>query len=67
MTNTHIIEVFVHEDEAKDDRELAWLAEQRTREHAVNAVNLVLHPEILTKRCRHGQRQGFADAGPARR
>ncbi len=25
MTNTHIIEVFVHEDEAKDDRELAWL------------------------------------------
>ena len=25
MTNTHIIEVFVHEDEAKDGRELAWL------------------------------------------
>ena len=44
MTNTHIIEVFVHEDEAKDDRELAWLMEQRTREHAVNAVKLVLHP-----------------------
>jgi riboflavin synthase len=67
MTSTHIVEVFVHEDEAKDDRELAWLAERRTREHAVNAVNLVLHPEILTKDAGTGQRQGFPDAGPARR
>ena len=67
MTNTHIIEVFVHEDEAKDDRELAWLMEQRTREHAVNAVKLVLHPKELEKDAGTGQRQGFADAGPARR
>ena len=66
-TNKHIIEVFVHEDEAKDDAELAWLAGQRTREHAVNAVKLVLHPEALTKDAGTGQRQGFADAGPARR
>ena len=49
MTNTHIIEVFVHEDEAKDDRELAWLMEQRTREHAINAVKLVLHPRDLER------------------
>jgi riboflavin synthase len=67
MTNTHIIEVFVHEDEAKDDRELAWLAEQRTREHAVNAVKLVLYPKDLEKEAGTGQRQGFPDAGPARR
>jgi len=67
MTNRHIIEVFVHEDEAKDDAELAWLAEQRTREHAENAVKLVLHPEALTKDAGSGQRQGFPDAGPARR
>jgi riboflavin synthase len=67
MTNTHIIEVFAHEDEAKDDRELAWLAEQRTREHAVNAVKLVLHPDALVKEAGTGQRQGFPDAGPARR
>ncbi len=67
MTNTHIIEVFVHEDEAKDDRELAWLMEQRTREHAVNAVKLVLHPKELEKDAGTGQRQGFADAGPAHR
>ena len=67
MTNTHIIEVFVHEDEAKDDRELAWLMEQRTREHAVNAVKLVLHPRDLERVAGTGQRQGFEDAGPARR
>lgn len=66
MTNTHIIEVFVHEDEAKDERELAWLAEQRTREHAVNAIRLILYPEELTRMAGTGQRQGFADAGPAR-
>ncbi len=67
MTNTHIIEVFVHEDEAKDDRELAWLMEQRTREHAVNAVKLVLHPKDLERQAGTGQRQGFEDAGPARK
>jgi riboflavin synthase len=67
MTNTHIIEVFVHEDEAKDEPELVWLAEQRTREHAVNAIKLVLYPEELVKDAGTGQRQGFPDIGPARR
>lgn len=66
MTNHHIIEVFVHEDEAGSDAELAWLAEQRTREHVVNAVRLVLHPESLVREAGTGQRQGFTDAGPAR-
>jgi len=66
MTNKHIIEVFVHEDEAKDDRELAWLLEQRTREHAVNAVRLLLYPRELEREAGTGQRQGFPDAGPAR-
>ncbi|OPX63199.1 MULTISPECIES: riboflavin synthase [unclassified Methanoregula] len=67
MTNKHIIEVFVHEDEAKNDRELAWLMEQRTREHAVNAVKLILRPQDLVKDAGTGQRQGFPDAGPARK
>ncbi|MDO9034740.1 MAG: riboflavin synthase [Methanoregula sp.] len=67
MTNTHIIEVFVHEDEAKDGKELAWLSEQRTREHAVNAVKLILRPRDLENEAGTGQRQGFEDAGPARR
>lgn len=64
MTNTHIIEVFVHEDEAGDERELASLAEQRTREHAKNVIKLLYHPEELTREAGTGQREGFEDAGP---
>ncbi len=67
MTNTHIIEVFVHEDEAKNAAELVWLAEQRTREHAVNVIKLALYPDELMKDAGTGQRQGFPDIGPARR
>lgn len=63
MTNTHIIEVFVHEDEAGDERELASLAEQRTREHAKNVIKLLYHPEELTREAGTGQREGFEDAG----
>ncbi|PWR72242.1 riboflavin synthase [Methanospirillum lacunae] len=65
MTNRHIIEVFVHEDEAADDSELAWLAEQRAREHAVNVIKL-MRPGTLEREAGSGQRQGFSDAGAAR-
>lgn len=65
-TNTHIIEVFVHEDEAKDVKELAMLAEQRAREHALNAYWLLFSPKELEKRAGTGQRQGFTDAGRLR-
>ena len=64
MTNTHIIEVFVHEDEGKDEKELAWLADRRTREHAVNVYDLLFRPERLTARAGQGFRQGFEDKGP---
>jgi riboflavin synthase len=60
----HIIEVFVHEDEAKSEKELAWLAERRSREHAVNAYDLIFRPEKLTKNAGKGFRQGFEDVGP---
>jgi riboflavin synthase len=66
MAEKHIIEVFVHEDEAKDAKELAFLAEQRTREHAANAYSLLFKPEELTRKAGTGQRQGFKDAGPIR-
>lgn len=66
MCNKHIIEVFVHEDEAKDEKELVWLADQRAREHALNVVDLLFHPEHLTKQAGLGKREGFTDAGPAR-
>ncbi|MEM3341390.1 MAG: riboflavin synthase [Thermoplasmata archaeon] len=66
LTDTHIIEVFVHEGEAKDDKELEWLAKKRAAEHAHNAYWLVKNPARLTKMAGTGQRQGFEDAGPAR-
>jgi riboflavin synthase len=66
MTNKHIIEVFVHEDEAKNDKELAWLAEQRASEHAINAYDLIFKPERLTRQAGSGLREGFKDAGPVK-
>ncbi|ATU08024.1 riboflavin synthase [Methanohalophilus portucalensis] len=66
MTNTHIIEVFVHEDEGKDEKELAFLMENRAREHALNVVDLLFKPEKLVKQAGTGQRQGFEDVGSLR-
>ncbi len=66
ITNTHIIEVFVHEDEAKNEAELAWLMEKRTREHAQNALKLLFRQEQLQREAGTGQRQGFADVGAIR-
>ena len=54
-----------HGDEAASDDELAWLAERRAREHAVNAYDLLFRPERLARMAGTGQRQGFEDAGPA--
>ena len=64
MTNTHIIEVFVHEDEATDDGTLAFLSDKRAREHAVNVYNMLFRPDELSKNAGKGLRQGFKDAGP---
>jgi riboflavin synthase len=58
--------VFVHEDEAKSEKELYRLAENRAREHALNALDLIFNPENLTKKAGKGLRQGFEDAGPLR-
>jgi len=64
LTGRHIIEVFVHEDEAKGEKELAFLADRRTREHAHNVIKLMSGK--LSREAGTGQRQGFADAGPIR-
>ncbi len=63
-----LLEVFVHMDEVDpdDDEGLAWLARERTREHAENAYWMVYDPEELRRQAGTGQRQGFEDAGPAR-
>ncbi|MFQ6105919.1 MAG: riboflavin synthase [Candidatus Hydrothermarchaeaceae archaeon] len=64
MTNKHILEVFVHEDEAEGSKELAELCENRAREHALNALKLLFHPEKLARNAGTGQREGYPDAGP---
>jgi len=64
LTNKHIIEVFIHEDEGKSEKDLYSICENRARKHAHNAVWLVGHPEILAKRAGTGRRQGREDAGP---
>jgi riboflavin synthase len=66
LCNKHILEVFVHEDEAENEKELAWLAEQRSREHAINALDLLFKPEKLVKNAGKGLKEGFEDAGPLR-
>ena len=63
ICNKHIIEVFVHEDEAENVNEIAWLAEKRSREHALNLIDLLFNPEKLIKNAGKGLRQGFEDAG----
>lgn len=67
MTGKHIIEVFVHEDEADDDKELARLAEERAREHAQNVYRLLFKPDELKKLAGTGRREGGPDVGPIRR
>ncbi|MBA2840583.1 riboflavin synthase [Methanococcus maripaludis] len=67
MTNKHIIEVFVHEDEAINGKELDWLAKRRAEEHAENVYYMLFKPEFLQKSVGKGLRQGFEDAGAARK
>ena len=65
MTSTHILEVFVHMDEARSDAELIAVCRNRVAEHAANAYWLVEKPGELLRRAGTGQRQGFADVGAA--
>ncbi len=65
MTNKHIIEVFVHEDEAKNGEELDWLAKRRAEEHAENVYYMLFDKKYLEKKAGQGLRQGFEDVGPA--
>ena len=66
MCNKQILEVFVHEDEGRDEKELAWLADNRAREHALNTLDLLFKPEKLVKKAGKGLREGFEDAGSLR-
>ncbi len=64
LLKKHIVEVFVHEFEGKDEADLRSIFENRARKHAVNAVLLVSKPDELVKFAGKGIRQGRKDAGP---
>ncbi|MBA5941974.1 MAG: riboflavin synthase [Methanophagales archaeon] len=80
LTSTHIIEVFVHEDEievgveedietgveaeAGSPKALAWLADRRAREHAQNVIKMLFKPDAIDREAGTGKREGFEDAGP---
>jgi riboflavin synthase len=64
LTSTHILEVFVHENEEEDPADLLPIGEARARKHALNAYWMLYEPEQLERRAGQGVRQGYADAGP---
>jgi riboflavin synthase len=64
LTSTHILEVFVHENEEDDPAALAKVCVERARKHARNAYWMLYEPGQLTRRAGQGVRQGFEDAGP---
>lgn len=66
MTNKHILEIFVHEDEAESGEELQKLCDSRAREHAQNMMRMLFNPEKMIRRAGTGQREGFQDVGPAK-
>ncbi|MBI4361076.1 riboflavin synthase [Candidatus Micrarchaeota archaeon] len=63
LTNKHIVEVFVHEKEARNESDLKSLFVDRTQKHAENAARLVLQPDWFTRRAGKGLRQGRDDVG----
>jgi riboflavin synthase len=63
LTNKHIIEVFVHENEAWSEKEFFEIADNRVRKHVTNAVLIVTDPDSLIESAGKGVRQGKSDEG----
>lgn len=66
LTNKHVIEVFVHLDEAKNEKELFDIVKNRAYDHTINAVALLKGKESLSKKAGLGVRQGKQSAGSIR-
>ena len=65
LTNKHVIDVTIHEDEAEDEATLKKIAINRAQKHALNAVKLLKGGRTaLTPYAGQGLRQGYPDAGP---
>lgn len=63
MLNKHVLEVFVHLDEGKDEKELLKITEDRVRKHTFNAIALLKGKDALREFAGKGIRQGHKDAG----
>lgn len=66
QTNKHIIEVFVHLDEGKNEKELLEIVKNRTYDHTINTISLLKGKETLSKRAGKGIRQGKENVGEVR-
>ena len=64
MTNKHILEVFVHLDEAKTEKGIYKITKNRAEKHALNALALLKGKTALTPYAGMGRRQGKEDEGP---
>ncbi len=64
LTNKHILEVFIHLDEANDDNELYKITKDRTEKHTINAIALAKNKSALQNQAGQGKRQGHEDHGP---
>lgn len=64
MSGKHIVEVFVHQNEAWSEAELAEICQARIRSHVHNAVSMLRDPYGLVPRAGQGRRQGKEDEGP---
>jgi riboflavin synthase len=64
LVGKHILEVFIHPDEAKSETDLLNIAKDRSAKHAMNALALLEGKEALSKNAGMGKRQGKSDEGP---
>ncbi len=62
-TGKHVVDVIVHRNEAKGEKEFFDICRNRAYKHAVNVYWLMEAPEELTKRAGTGERQGFESEG----
>ncbi|MDA1197246.1 MAG: riboflavin synthase [Nanoarchaeota archaeon] len=63
LTNTHILKVFVHMDEASSNEDLIALTKDRVYKHTENAIALMKGKTELSKEAGKGIRQGREDVG----
>jgi len=63
LTNKHVLEVFVHLDEGKNEKELFEIVKNRTYDHTMNTIDLLKGKTRLSKKAGEGIRQGKDNAG----